>query len=265
LPWTPVGSRLILPWGLAERVTPPPASVPPLWQRVRLAGVTTAVLDWPGIWSASVRMDPSVPVDLSALDPAVGSSLRWMVETFPDRGSEVRNAMLEDAGRVAAAVAALEDGAGQVWIHLEGLAAARRELQPLKPRHTREREVMAVALQLLDDQLGELLAAAGPDAVVALVTPYGLAPPDAWERLQRLLGGGDEWRTSAETCPRGLVMLSGPGVIGNRRLDPAQLPDLAPTLCYLVGLPVAQYMQGRVVVEAVEPGFLETHPLRVID
>jgi hypothetical protein len=230
-----------------------------------MAGVDTAVFAWPGTWSATVRLAPSSPMAGSAVDPALASSLRWMVETFPDRGAEVRDEMLEDAGRVAGAVAALDHGAGQVWIHLEGLAAARRELQPLKPRHTREREVMAVALQVLDDQVGELLAAAGPDSVVALVAPYGLAPPDSWERLQRLLGGGDDWRTSAETCPRGLVMLHGPGVIRSRRLDLTQLPDLAPTLCYLAGLPVAQYMQGRVVVEAVEPGFLETHPLRVVD
>jgi hypothetical protein len=262
LPWTPSGSRLILPWGLAERVTPPAASVPPLWQRVRLSGVATTVLAWPGQWSLGVRMDPTAaPADADA----VLSSLAWMVANFPERGPAVSEAMLEDEGRVGAAVAALEGRSGQVWIHLEGLAVARRELQPLKPRHTREREVMAIALQLLDDQLGELLAAAGSDAVVAVVAPYGLAPPDSWERLQRLLGARDDWRTSAETCPEGLVMLSGPGVVRDRRLDATQLPDVAPTLCYLAGLPVAQYMQGRVVVEAVEPGFLETHPMRVID
>jgi len=42
-------------------------------------------------------------------------------------------------------------------------------------------------------------------------------------------------------------------------------PDVAPTLCYLLGLPVAQYMEGSVVVAAVTPSFLAEHPLRVVD
>jgi len=37
------------------------------------------------------------------------------------------------------------------------------------------------------------------------------------------------------------------------------------TLCYLLGLPVAQYMEGSVVVGMVTPSFLEEHPLRVVD
>ena len=265
LPWTPSGSRLILPWGLAERVRPPSASVPPLWERIRLSGVPTAVFGWPGEWSPEVRFATPTSLDMGSLDADVQSSIRWTLETFPGRGAVVRDALISDAGRVAAAVEALESGADQVWLHLEALAAARIELEPLKPRHNREREVIALALQLMDDQLREVLAAAGDGATVALVAPYGLSPPSSWERLQRLLGAGGDWRTSAETCPPGLLLLKGPGVKQDRRLDGADLPDLAPTLCYLVGLPVAQYMQGRVVVEAVEPEFLEQHPLRVID
>ena len=30
LPWTPEGSRMILPWGLAKRISPPPATIAPL-------------------------------------------------------------------------------------------------------------------------------------------------------------------------------------------------------------------------------------------
>jgi hypothetical protein len=41
------------------------------------------------------------------------------------------------------------------------------------------------------------------------------------------------------------------------------LPDVVPTLCYLLGLPVAQYMEGEVIVDAVDTGYLTTHPLVV--
>jgi len=40
---------------------------------------------------------------------------------------------------------------------------------------------------------------------------------------------------------------------------------VAPTLCYLLGLPTAQYMEGGIIVDAIEPEFLATRPLRVAD
>lgn len=265
LPWTPQGSRLILPWGLAREVTPPAASVPPLWERLRASGVPTAVVDWPGIWGPGVSLDPWDPEERQAFDPGVRSSLEWALEPFPDRAAAVWRAVGEDRGRVAAALAALDGGAGDVWVHLEGLAVARSELEPLKARHTREREVVELALQLVDDHLGAILAAAGGDATVAVVAPYGLAPPTPWERLQRLLGIGGAWRVSPETNPDGALLLAGPGVAAGRRFEGARLADVAPTLCYLLGLPTAQYMEGGIVVDAIEPEFLATHPLRVAD
>jgi len=265
LPWTPRGSRLILPWGSADRVTPPPASVPPLWERIRASGASTAVIEWPGIWASSVAMTPPAEVSASALDPDFRSSLQWALEPFPERGEIVWRALVGDLGRVAVAMEALEGGADQVWLHLFSLAEARRELEPLTSRHTREREVMALVLRLVDRHLGQVMRAAGPDATVAVVSPYGFAPPDPWERLARLLGIGDEWRTSAETCPNGLLMVRGPGVSGGERLGAARLPDVVPTLCYLLGLPSAQYMEGQLIVDAIEPEYLEDHPFRVVD
>jgi len=265
LPWTPQGSRLILPWGLAREVTPPAASVPPLWERLRASGVPTAAVDWPGIWGATVTLEPWRAADRQDLEPSVRSSLEWALEPFPEQAEAVWRAVGEDRGRVAAAVAALEAGAGDVWVHLEGLSVARRELEPLKPRHTREREVVELALQLVDDHLGALLAAAGDDATVAVVAPYGLAPPTPWERLQRLLGLGGTWRVSPNTNPDGVLLLAGPGVAAGQRFAGARLADVAPTLCYLLGLPTAQYMEGGIIVDAIAPEFLATQPLRVAE
>ncbi|HPA81613.1 MAG TPA: hypothetical protein PLS95_12425, partial [Thermoanaerobaculales bacterium] len=107
--------------------------------------------------------------------------------------------------------------------------------------------------------------AAGSDATVAVVAPYGLAPPTPWERLRRLLGIGGAWRVSPETNPDGALLLAGPGVAAGRRFERARLADVAPTLCYLLGLPTAQYMEGGIIVDAIEPEFLATHPLRVAE
>ena len=120
-------------------------------------------------------------------------------------------------------------------------------------------------MELVDGQIGELLGAVDGRALVAVVSPFGLAPPGSFERMKRLFGGGESWHTTAEGSPDGLFILLGDGVNSGSRVQPVNPPDVAPTLCYLLGLPVAQYMEGSVVVNAVEPSFLSEHPLRVVD
>lgn len=266
LPWTPQGSRLILPWGLASRVEPPPATVPALWERLRASDVRAPVLDWPGIWSGSAGVTRVGPVEPGVgLDAALDASLERAMAKFPDEAPALRAAVARDLERVAIARRALAAGARTAWVFLESVAAARIPLEPVRPVHTEERSLLELMMELLDEELAELMDAAGPDVLVAVVSPYGLAPPTPWERLRRLLGVGGTWRTSAETSPEGIVLLYGPGVLPGGALPPMRMPDLAPTLCYLVDLPVAQYMEGRVMSEVIEPEFLETHPLRVVD
>jgi hypothetical protein len=120
-------------------------------------------------------------------------------------------------------------------------------------------------MELVDGQLGELLSAADDQTLIAVVSPFGLAPPGSFERIKRLFGGGESWHTSAEGSPEGLFILLGEGVDSGRRVPSVNAPDVAPTLCYLLGLPVAQYMEGSVIVSAVTPSFLADHPLRVVD
>jgi hypothetical protein len=266
LPWTPEGSRMILPWGLAKRIPPPPATIAPLWERLMASDMTTEVFGWPGAWADDSirRMDPEEGRS-AGLEESMGASLEAALEPFPDRRSEIWGAIVRDQKRVDAAVIALGAGTDDVWIHLETLSLARRFHEPLRPRHTRERRFIELVFELLDEQIGALLGATRRDALVAVVSPYGLAPPNSVERLRRLLGGGDSWRTSAETGPNGLLILLGDHVPKGGRLPPANLPDVAPTVCYLLGLPVAQYMEGGVIVDAVEPEFLAENPLRVVD
>ena len=264
MPWTPQGSRLILPWGLPRRVKPPPATVPALWERMRMSGVETEVLGWPGFWPAEsgvVDFDPtSGPVGLDR-------DLRWALEValepFVSEAPEVWEAIHRDQMRLDLAIGTLEAGAGNVWIHLGGLAVTRQLLEPLKPRHTGEREVLELVVELLDIQLQQLFAAAPPDTLTVVVSPYGLSPPSSYERLRRLVGIGDDWRSSGDRCWDGVIMISGRDVVPGRQYQDRRLPDMVPTACYLLGLPLAQYMEGTVIIEAVDAGYLSTHPLVV--
>ncbi len=266
LPWTPQGSRMILPWGLAERVSPPPVTVAPLWARLRASGVETQVFGWPGSWGEDPSLRVGPEIDRSAvLEPVMSASLHAALEPFPERRAQIWEAVVRDQARVDAARAAMAVNTGDVWIHLETLFLARQYHEPLRRRHTHERQFIELVTELVDDQLGTLLAAVPEGTLVAIVSPYGLAPPGSFERLKRLIGGGEEWHTSAESCPDGLMVLLGNGVSADQRVSEASPPDLAPTLCYLLGLPVAQYMEGSVIVGAVEPSFLSEFPLRVVD
>ncbi len=266
LPWSPEGSRMILPWGLARRVPPPPSTVAPLWARLRASDVQTAVFGWPGSWGDDPSLRPAPDSDRGVVvEPSMNASLEEALAPFAEGRSEIWDAVVRDQSRVDAAREAIAAGADNVWIHLETLSLVRRYHEPLRRRHTRERRLMELVMELVDQQLGELLETTGPDALVAVVSPYGLAPPGSFERLKRLFGGGGDWNMSAESCPDGLLVLLGEGVDVGVRGPKASPPDVAPTLCYLLGLPVSQYMEGSVLVDIIEPAFLAGHPLRVVD
>ncbi|RLE19011.1 MAG: hypothetical protein DRJ65_20720 [Acidobacteria bacterium] len=267
LPWTPQGSRLFLAWDRGIRVAPPPSTVPPLWQRMAFSQTPTTILDWPGIWdegAAVRRVRP--PLDPWATGHSLEASLgAILVGNFPRAASEILSTLRKDEARVEQARLALEAGRENVWLSLHTLAVGRRLLEPHRTGETGRREALALVLELVDDQIGRLMDALPEDGLVAVVSPYGFALPDPLERLRRLLGFGGNWRASAEGCPEGALFLVGEGVAAGQRLAPVGLEDMAPTLCYLLDLPVAQYMEGRVILEAVEPEWLATHPLRVVE
>ncbi|MEE4273204.1 MAG: alkaline phosphatase family protein [Thermoanaerobaculales bacterium] len=264
MPWTPQGSRLILPWGLPQQVQPPPATVPALWERMRLSQVETTVVAWPGFWppQSGVRIDDEDSPRV-AIEDGLREALEVALGAFRHRAPEVWSAIRRDQHRLGEAVVSLTAGEPNVWVHLEALAVTRQLLEPLKPRHTGEREVVELVVELLDGQLEALLSSAPPDALVVLVSPYGLSPPSSYERIRRLVGIGDDWHTSGDRCWDGVLMVMGRDVVPGRVFDDVRLTDVVPSSCYLLGLPLAQYMAGEVIIEAVDSRYLATHPLVV--
>lgn len=61
----------------------------------------------------------------------------------------------------------------------------------------------------------------------------------------------------------GILMLNGPGIRAGAQLEPSRIEDIAPTLLYLMGMAVADYMDGRVLTNAFEADFLRAHPVVV--
>ena len=63
----------------------------------------------------------------------------------------------------------------------------------------------------------------------------------------------------------GITGLKGPGVKVNLELPQASLLDLAPTILFYMGLPVPNYMDGRVLTEAFEEEFNDANPVQYKD
>lgn len=109
--------------------------------------------------------------------------------------------------------------------------------------------VITAAHALLDELLGEIVAAAGPGACIAVASDRGLH----WGHLRAPDGRGDRPRAA----PFGLLALAGPGVRRDERISGATILDVCPTLLHVLGLPRGADMDGRVLHEAFAP----EHPL----
>ena len=63
----------------------------------------------------------------------------------------------------------------------------------------------------------------------------------------------------------GILMASGPAVRPGATLEGVRITDLAPTILYRLGLPVPADMDGRVLTEMFDPGFVRDTPVRRAD
>jgi predicted AlkP superfamily phosphohydrolase/phosphomutase len=63
----------------------------------------------------------------------------------------------------------------------------------------------------------------------------------------------------------GTLMLWGNPVRRARRIEGAQIIDLAPTILYLLGQPVPKSMDGRVLTEALDEQYVSSHPIAYVD
>jgi len=60
----------------------------------------------------------------------------------------------------------------------------------------------------------------------------------------------------------GIVALKGVGIEKGKKIEGAGIIDLAPTILYLMGLPVDPDMDGKVLQQAIVPDYLAQHPVR---
>jgi hypothetical protein len=104
----------------------------------------------------------------------------------------------------------------------------------------------------------------GPSDVLVVVSAHGLEPTPLWRRLLGVLSGTRVASSSHESAPEGLLLVVGEGIRPAVLMAGCSALDVAPTLLYLLGLPVARDMEGRVLTEILEPSFAREHPVTYI-
>jgi hypothetical protein len=285
-----IGFRL---WGL---LGPDPTPGTPrrralgLWEILARLGLPSASLSWPSAWPPAqgggaviserfFRSNAGSEAEPSAL-ARLGMSLRVRAEDLdrqvlgilgrhPSKSTVA--ALAGDLWREEVAVALSRENSALArpslsFVVLPGLSAISSESfggfyavqfgGASSPRAQEAARRVADYYEHVDRFLGRLLAARD-GALVAIVSAHGAAPIGWWERLR----GGGALGGTFEGSPDGVFILAGPGIRAGALIAGPRLVDVAPTLLYALGLPVARDLDGRVLTGAFEASFLARRPL----
>jgi len=117
----------------------------------------------------------------------------------------------------------------------------------------------------LGDRVGEAAAALRPGEVLLVISGYGMEPVRLWQRaLSGLTGERPVPSGTHAGAPDGFLLAVGDGIKAGALVSNGSVLDVTPTILYLMGLPVARDMEGRVLTEIVEEEFARAHPLSFI-
>jgi predicted AlkP superfamily phosphohydrolase/phosphomutase/tetratricopeptide (TPR) repeat protein len=142
-------------------------------------------------------------------------------------------------------------------------------MQYRKPRmsHVSEKElnlfgdVMDAVYEWHDQSLGRLLAAAGDDINVIIISDHGFHSGDMRPNLESL---PPERRMELESSwhrPFGVLCAAGPDINKGVQMAPSTLLDITPTILHLFDLSVGKDMDGRVLLEMIK----HKSKLKIID
>jgi tetratricopeptide (TPR) repeat protein len=137
------------------------------------------------------------------------------------------------------------------------------EFHPPKMEHTdsavhdRYQHVMTATYLFHDLMLGRLMELAGPEAHVIVMSDHGFHSgalrPKLWldpENPARFTGPGADplaWHRQ-----QGMIVIAGPGVKKDELVFGASLLDVMPTILALLGLPIAEDLDGKPLLQIFE-------------
>lgn len=118
--------------------------------------------------------------------------------------------------------------------------------------------------QFYDQIVGKYLASLKEDELLVVFSPYGTEPLPFWKRIVEWMLGNADVSSYHEQAPDGVVFIRGRGIVRGKAIDAIRLVDLAPTILYLVGLPVGRDMDGLIRGTLFERQFADENPVLTI-
>jgi hypothetical protein len=247
------------------------------WEVAAGFGLRTSVVNWWATWPAPsgagvvlsdramLRLErggeldaevapASIYGELKAEWPALRDDARRRVVaafegTDEANGAVLRRAAEQDAVPAALAARVFEESGELRAIYLPGLDIAQYSLVgdtggsglPASALASRV-EALERYYEFLDRLVASLVADPRPGAMVALVADPGRSPSRG----------------------PGLLALTGPGARAGARLD-GRAADVAPTVLYLLGIPISRELPGRPRTDLIDESFSSRVPIRPTD
>jgi predicted AlkP superfamily phosphohydrolase/phosphomutase len=117
--------------------------------------------------------------------------------------------------------------------------------------------------EFIDAEIAHAVDTMGPDDVLLVVSGFGMEPVSLGKRaLARMLGQPDVSGTH-ERAPDGFLLAYG-GPVRTGRAHLGSIVDVAPTVLYFLGLPVARDMDGVARTDVFKPVFTASRPIAFI-
>lgn len=113
---------------------------------------------------------------------------------------------------------------------------------------------------LLDEEIGAVLGAMGPDDLLLVVSGFGMEPVTLPKRLLARVLGDPRMSGTHERAPDGFLLAHG-AAVRSGKLQRGAIVDLAPTILYFLGLPVGRDMDGFARADLFVREFTDNRPI----
>jgi len=243
----------------------PASAVTDIWQVFEANQISTVKRDWP--YSFEVPSQPS-PRAEKLLSNILDSSIPPSDEYF----ELARNALFRDCAYEETAVE--EKNARQPQIYyllLPGLNTVQayfykfhfpEQFGHIDQEHLeRYGPVIDKYYDFYDQIVGKFLTGLKEDELLVVFSPHGMEPLPLWKRAIESLLGNPMVSAYHEFAPDGVAFFYGKGVMRGNNFDGMRIVDIAPTLLYYLGLPVARDMDGIVRTSIFTKEFIAENPV----
>ncbi len=116
----------------------------------------------------------------------------------------------------------------------------------------------------LDTVLGEYLQSMRPNEILVVLSGHGIEPLPLAKRIVESFKGNSHLSGYHQQGPDGMVLFYGQGIEPGVTIQGGSVVDITPTLLYLLGLPLGQDMDGRLLTDVLEESLVLSQPVAFI-